>query len=152
MKNLLKFLALSLVLAGCDALTGKEVARLPINQLSTEQNLVAKETTLDLKKGDEIGIWSDMDIAHDGDVELRFRIEISRDGKVIDGIEVDPTKKNITLGEVKTTVMNKTTWRFSGKNANYEIKEDGKYTFKGILIASENSSLKITKAELVFKK
>src|SRR4051794_28724015 len=115
MKKLLKLFAISLVLAGCDALAGKEVGRLQINQLSTEGNLVAKETTLDLKKGDEIGIWSDMDIAFEGNIALRFRVEIKKDGKIIDGLEVDPTKKNITVGEVKTTVMDKADWKFTGK-------------------------------------
>ncbi len=152
MKKLLKLLAILLPLTACDALTGKEVGRLQINQLSTEGNLVIKETTMDLKKDDEIGIWSDMDIEYEGNVQLRFRIEITRDGKPIGTFEIDPTDKNITLGEVRTTLMNKTTWSFSGKNSEYQIEEDGKYTFKGILIASENSTLKVTKAEIVFKR
>jgi len=152
MKRVLKLLAISLVLTGCDALTGKEVGRLQINQLSTEGNLVIKETTLDLKKDDEIGIWSDMDIEYEGDVALRFRVEIWKDGKKLGGFEVDPTEKKITIGEVKTTVMGKTDWSFSGKSSDYKIEEDGKYTFKGILVASENSSLKVNKAEVVFKK
>jgi len=152
MKILLKFLAMSLVLAGCDALIGKEVGRLEINQLSTEGNLVIKETTLDLKKDDEIGIWSDMDIEYEGDVALRFRVEMWKDGKKLGGFEVDPTEKKITIGEVKTTVMGKTDWSFSGKNSDYKIEEDGKYTFKGILVATENSSLQVNKAAVVFKK
>jgi hypothetical protein len=48
--------------------------------------------------------------------------------------------------------MDKTSWSFSGKNSQMKIEEDGKYTFKGILVASENPSLKVTKAEIVFKK
>ena len=152
MKRLLKVLAISLVFTGCDALTGKEVGRLQINQLSTKENLIAKETTLDLKKNDEIGIWSDMDIAYEGDVALRFRVEVKKDGKTIGGFEVDPTEKNITIGEVKTTVMGKTDWSFTGKNNVYKIESDGKYTFKGILVASDNATLKVTKAEIVFKK
>lgn len=152
MKTLLRLLAVSLVLTGCDAITGKEVGRLQINQLSTEGNLIIKEATLDLKKDDEIGIWSDMDIEYEDYVALRFRVEIWKDGKQMGGFEVDPTEKNITMGEVKTTLMGKTDWSFSGKNSEYKIEEDGKYTFKGILVASENPSLIVNKAEIVFKK
>ena len=152
MKSLLKFMALSLILTGCDALTGKEVGRLQINQLSTEENPVIKETTLDLKKGDEIGVWSEMDLEYEGHVAMRFRVEIWKDEKQIGGLEVDPTEKTITLGELKTTVMGKTDWSFTGKNSVIKIDDDGKYTFKGILVASENSSLKVTKAEVFFKK
>jgi hypothetical protein len=152
MKTLLVLFATSLVLLGCDAITGKEVGRLQINQLSTKGNLVIKETTLDLKKDEEIGIWSDMDIEYEGDVALRFRVEIGKDGKSIGGFEIDPTEKNITIGEVKTTLMGKTDWSFTGRNSVYTIEEDGKYTFKGILVASDNATLKVTKAEVVLKK
>lgn len=152
MKTPLKLFVLTLLLTACDALTGKEVGRLQINQLSTEENLVIKETTMDLKKDDEIGIWSDMDIEYEGDVALRFRVEVWKDGEQIGTFEIDPTDKNITMGEVKTTVMGKTEWSFSGKNSEYKIEADGKYTFKGILVSSENSSLKVTKAEVFFKK
>jgi hypothetical protein len=93
-----------------------------------------------------------MDIEYEGDVALRFRLEIWKDGKKLGRLEVDPTEKKITIGEIKTTVMGKTDWSFSGKNLNYKVEEDGKYTFKGILVASENSSLKVSKAEVIFKK
>jgi hypothetical protein len=152
MKQLLKSLAILVALTACDALLGKEVGRLQINQLSTEGNLIFKETTLDLRKDDEIGIWSEMDIEYEGNVELRFRVEIQRNGKAIGSFEIDPTDKSITLGEVRTTVNNETSWSFSGKNSEYKIEDDGKYTFKAILVASENSTLKVTKAEIVFKK
>lgn len=148
----MQLLALSLVLTGCDAMLGKEVGRLQINQLSSEGNLVVKETTLDLKKDDEIAIWSDMDIEYEGDVDLRFRVEILKNGEKMGGFEIDPTKKNITTGEVKTTLMDKTSWSFSGKNSEITIEEDAQYTFKGILVASENPSLKVTKAEVFFRK
>jgi hypothetical protein len=152
MKRLLTLLAISLALTACDAITGKEVGRLQINQLSTEEDLVIKETTFDLLKDDEIGIWSEMDIEYEGDIGLRFKIEILRNDENLGVLEIDPTEKNITLGELRTTIGGKTTWRFSGKNTEYKIEENGKYTFKGIFIASDNPSLKVNKAEVVFKK
>lgn len=152
MKKLFRLFAIALVLAGCDALMGKEVGRLQINQLSSEENLVVKETTLDLKRDEEIAIWSDMDVEYEGDVALRFRVEVEKDGNKLSAFEIDPTEKNITIGEVKTTWMDKTNWSFNGKNSTYKIEEDGKYTFRGILVASDNPTLKVTKAEIVFKK
>jgi hypothetical protein len=141
------------LLTGCDALTGEEVARLSINEVSTDDNdLIIKEVSLDLEKDEEIAIWSDMDIEYEGDVNLRFRIEILKNGKSFGGLEIDPTDKNITIGEVKTTLMGKTDWSFSGKNSEIKIEEDANYTFKGILIASDNPTMKVTKAEIVLKK
>tara|TARA_B110000211_G_C14066761_1_gene548011 strand:- start:394 stop:864 length:471 start_codon:yes stop_codon:yes gene_type:complete len=156
MKTILSILTLTLsltLLIGCEALTGKEVARLPINAVTIDNNnLLTKEATLDLKKGEEILIWSEMDFEYEGDVALRFKIEIAKNDSVLTIIEIDPTEKNISMSEVKTSFMNKTDWSFSGKNAEYKIKEDGTYTFKGLLVASENSTLKVNKAELVLKK
>ena len=152
MKKLFNLLMLSLILAGCDAITGKEVGRLPINQVSTEENLVSKEVTLDLKKGDEVAVWSDMDIEYEGEVDLRFRIELWENGEKQLSAEVDPTQKNITMGEIRTTINDKTEWSFFGKNTEIKIEDDGKYTIKAALVASENPTLKVTKAEMVLKK
>lgn len=156
MRILLSIFALSVsltLLTGCDALTGKEVARLSINQVSTDDdNLIIKETSLDLKKGDEIAIWSDMDIKYEGDIAIRFKMEILKNGENFGGLEIDPTDKNITIGEVKTSLMGKTDWSFSGKNSEIKIEEDGNYTFKGILVSSDNSTLEVMKAEIVLKK
>ena len=141
-----------LVLSGCSALTGEEIARLTINKISTDDNIIVKETSLDLKKGEEIAIWSDMDIQYEGNVALRFRMEILKNGEKFGGLELDPTDKNITIGEVKTSLMGETDWSFSGKNSEIKIEEDGKYTFKGILVASKNPTLIVNKAEIVLKK
>lgn len=136
---------------GCN-LTGEEIARLDINKLSTNNNFIVKEATLDLKKGDEIAFWSDMDMAYKGDVNLRFRLKIFKNNNEISQIDIDPTNKNITIGEVKTVLMGKTNWSFTGKNHELKIEEDATYNFKAVLISSKHPSLKITKAELVIKK
>lgn len=151
MKKLLILFALPIVLASCGALTGEEIGRLKINKVSTDENMKVEEAVLDLKKGDEISIWSDMDMEYEGTVSLRFYLEILKDGETYKEFEIDPTDKNITIGEVKT-VLKKTKWKFLGKNKNFKVEEDGKYTFKAYLEASDNTSLKVDKAELVFKK
>ena len=138
---------------GCSALIGEEIGRLPINQVSLEgEDLIIKEISLDLKKDEKIAIWSEMDIVYEGDVELRFIIEILKDAEDFDVLEIDPREKNVTIGERKTSVMDKTDWSFTGKNSGITIEEDGNYTFRGILVASDNPTLKVNKAEIVLKK
>lgn len=138
---------------GCDAITGEEIGRLRINKVSTdENNLIMDETSIQLKKDDEIAFWSDMDLEYEGDVQLRFKMEISNNGQSLGTLEIDPTKKNMTIGEVQTNFGSSTDWSFMGKNTEITIEEDGNYTFKGILVASENETLKINKAEIVLKK
>jgi hypothetical protein len=151
---LLLITAFTIILfTGCSALTGEEVGRLPINQVSTDNdNLIVKEISLDLKKDEEIAIWSDIDIEYEGNVALRFKMDILKNGANFGGLVIDPTDKNITIGEVRISLMDKTDWSFSGKNSEIKIEEDGNYTFKGILVASENPTLKVNKAEIVLKK
>ncbi len=152
LKKLIAVIVLPLFLINCSAITGEEIGRLEINNVSTGgTNIFDDEITLDLKRDDKIAFWSDMDMEYEDDVKLRFRVKVFKNGTKISEFEIDPTNKNITLGELKSDIMGKTKWSFSGKNHELKIEEDGAYTIKGILIASKNPSLKITKAELVIK-
>jgi hypothetical protein len=151
----MKYLTLFLtpfLLIGCSALTGEEVGRLSINQISSEDVLIKKEASVTLEPADEIAIWADMDMEYEGEVTILFRISITKDGKGMGGLEVDPREKDMTMNEVRTTIGDKTTWRFFGRGAVVPISEAGTYKFEAILVASENTSLKIKKAELVLKK
>lgn len=152
MKKLIPILVFIITLFGCSTLTGEEIGRLEINTVSTEGNLIIKETVLDLKKGETIAIWSEMDMKYEGEINLMFKIQVFKNEKELGVFEIDPTDKKITIGEIKTSVMGKTNWSFSGKNTQFTIKDDGEYTFKGILVASNNPSLEIEKAEIILKK
>ncbi len=145
-------LLLIVLTANCDALIGEEVARLPINKISTsDEDLTLKKASLDLVAGEKIAFWSEMDMEYEGEIELRFRVEIIKDGEYYSNLEIDPTDKNITLGEFKAKVMDKTDWSFTGKNSEITFQESGNYTFSAFLAASENETLVLTKAELVIK-
>lgn len=140
------------IVTGCEALTGKEIARIPVNELSIDTNFVMKETSVDLKKGDKISFWSDMDVEYEGDLQLRFQIEIWTNGHILEVLEIDPFQKNITLNETQISLGDKTTWAFSGKNSEKIIENDGNYIFKAILISNGNPTLKLNKAEIIIKK
>lgn len=152
MKRLYWGLALLPLLASCDALMGKEVARLPINAVSTAGHEVVKEATVQLQKDDKIALWSDMDLAYDGDSPVRFQVQVTKDGAPFKELQLDPTEKNVTIGEVKTDLNGSVNWRFSGKNAELVVPEAGSYTFKAMLVAAANPTLRVNKAELVLKK
>ena len=140
-----------LLIYSCEAMLGKEVARIPVNKISSKNDIQPAQVSLELKKGDELFIWSEMDFEYEGDVKLVFQFMIFKDDSYKGGMEFDPTEKNISIKEVKTSIMGKTKWKFSGKNKNLAIEEDGNYTFKAVLITSENESLILNKAEIVLK-
>lgn len=147
------FSALTIILlTSCGNMFGDEIARLPINEISTGgDNLIIKEVTLDLEKDDNISFWSELDFSFEGNAESLFKVRIFKGEEEIDFLEFDPTKKNISLNEVKTSINGKTKWKFTGKNASYIIKEKGSYTFKSIFV-TDNPTLQLNKAELVLKK
>ncbi|MBK8500410.1 MAG: hypothetical protein IPL52_16715 [Flavobacteriales bacterium] len=151
MRSLLYLPLLLLIFPSCEALTGKELARLAIDTLSTPDHFVMREATLNLKKGDEIALWSRMDMAYDGQADLRMRVRVVKDDADLQLFELDPTEKNVTVSETRTEFNGRTEWSFTGKNAEYTVPEDGAYTFKAILTAEENPSLRIRKAELLLK-
>lgn len=152
MKSLYLIL-LSVFIISCDSITGEEIARLPINKVSTgEDKLFEEEAVLDLKKGDKISFWSDIDLEYKDELFFGFRIRVWKNNVPYGIIEFESTDKNITIGEFKTNINGKTKWSFTGKNSEMEIKEDAKYKFRGIFKTSTNESLVVNKAELIIKK
>ncbi|OUJ74527.1 hypothetical protein [Hymenobacter crusticola] len=145
-------LALALPLQGCNALFGKEVSRLPVNVVSTAGHEVVREATLKLQKDDEVSLWSEMDMAYDGEAPLRFQLLILKNGAAFQELEINPTDKHITVGELKTSINGRINWSFSGKNGEITVPENANYTFKARLVAANNPTLQIKKAELVLKK
>ncbi|UYZ64206.1 hypothetical protein [Hymenobacter weizhouensis] len=152
MKHLIWGSLLAASLSSCSALFGEEVARLPVNAVSTAGREVVRETSLPLRKDDVLAVWSDMDMAYDGEAPVRFQILVLKNGAPFNQLEIDPTEKNVSVGEVKTSLNGKTNWRFSGKNAEVTIPENATYTFKARLIAANNPTLLIKRAEVVLKK
>ncbi|RBA27840.1 hypothetical protein [Flavobacterium tibetense] len=153
MKKILFLLISYLFITSCESFTGEEIARLPINRVSTsEENIFEKETTLNLKKDEEISFWSEMDVEYSGEEFFQFRLRIYKNDKPFAILEFDPTEKNITIGEIKTTIGDNTKWSFTGKNEVLKISEDGKYTFKGILKSTKNPNIVVNKAIVIIKK
>jgi hypothetical protein len=134
MKKKAIFLFSILVLTSRSQLTGEEIARLPINKISTSYDeKVENEVVLKLKKDEEISFWSEMNIEYSDEAFFEFRLVIYKEDELYAVLLIDPTDKNITIGEVKTTIGAKTKWSFTGKNVELKMEEDGNYTFKVVL-------------------
>lgn len=50
-----------------------------------------------------------MDFKHEGEVALLFKVEILKNGENLGGFEIDPTDKNLTIGEMKNLLTEKRT-------------------------------------------
>ena len=156
MKNLKAFVFLALLtftLWSCDALTGEEVARLSIEELTdSSDELKLKSTQLDLEAGERVNLWADMNLEYEGGLGLEFQLLILKEGDTLNLLAFDAFEKDITMGEMKTQLNGKTKWRYSGRIGYLDIEESGLYDFQTLLMSSDNPSLQLKKADLVFKK
>lgn len=148
--NLSFALLMILSLCACDYFLGPEIARLEINEISTKTKNKEESVTLSLLKGDEIMVWSQMDMRYSGEVGMYFDLYIYKDDVEVEHIQFDPRKKDISVKEVKTDLNGNVVWKFQGKNGRYTVKEDGDHTFKGSFFADESVDLKT--AEIYFRK
>ncbi len=139
------------LLSGC-GFTAKEIGRISIDDLSTKENIQPKSIELNLNDGDNLSYWTEMNIEFEGELALEFQVQLSLDGKTLGIKSFDPFDRDITMGEFKSTVLNKTKWKFSGRMKEFNISQNGNYKFEVILISNGNESLKLNKAEFVFKK
>jgi hypothetical protein len=145
-------LALSLTgLVSCDSLMGKEVGRNTFVTVSAPEKLNYQRLKLKLAKGEKIQFWADMDIAYDGPLELEFFVQLPK-ALGIPSQRLDPLHTSLTVGEVKTVVGEHTTRSFSGRMGSFEAPAAGEYDFGTLLLSSDNPTLQIKKADLVFKK
>jgi hypothetical protein len=154
MKLAIKSLVLSLILvvSACAALSSKEVTRIPISTVSTEEQLDWKSTSLDLKKGDKLWLWTDIDIEYEGDLGLEYQVKVYRDKDTLGMVRLNPLDCKVKMMEVSTTLMNKSTRSYQGNMDVMEIKQSGNYRFEAILVSNGNQSLQLKKADLVLKK
>ena len=137
-----------MILAGC----GEEIGRIPVNRVIPPGSPDTPEITLELTEGDDIGIWSDMDMEYVGNVDMQFVLEVFFEGESEGVMQYDPREKNISMMESKTTIGGETNWSYSGKNTSMQVKSTGAYTFKANFIANPSQNLKLEQAEVVFKK
>lgn len=152
MRQLLVCCASLLFLSGCDFITGKEVARLRMDGVSTGGTQRMQEATVDLQAQEQVALWSDMDLSYDGEVALRFLVEVLRDSVPVSQLEVDPMDMNITVGERRTVAGDHTEWSYSAKHDIVKADAPGRYTFRAVLVADDTTGLLVRKAELVLRK
>ncbi|MDH5380164.1 MAG: hypothetical protein OEW75_04885 [Cyclobacteriaceae bacterium] len=145
-------LVIPFVFSSCEAFIGKEIAKVSIDEISSENDLYIKEMSVELEQYDELHFWSEMDLEYTGDVMIRFMVNMYVNGELDEEFSIDPFDKDLTINEVKTDVMNEVKWKFSGRNLILNAQQDGTYSFKVYLATSDNETLKINKADLVLRK
>ncbi len=149
--RLFAVLLIVLALPSCEALTGKEIGRLPVNALSTEDHSVVQHVELDLLQDSKLVFWSEMDLSYTQPLALRWQIRVLRDSTMVQGMELNPFDMNMTIGEVRSEINGNVNWRYTGRNGVFTTPEDGHYTVVARLIAPERSTITLRKAELVIK-
>jgi len=141
----------TLLLQSCN-LTGKEVARIKLTEPSTKENLKIESTNIELKAGDEISFWAQMDMKYKKPANMEYEIHLLHNDKEIDVLYLNPLETNITLNAKEFTINNSTKQSFTGKMGSYIIRDDGNYTVQTALLTSANIQLELKQADLIIKK
>jgi hypothetical protein len=155
MKTSLKlfFVCLSSVLfIACAALSSKEVARIAINKVNNTENQEWKSTSIDLKKGDKLYFWTDLDLEYEGELELNYNVRVIKNSDTLRVVKLNPLNCKLKMFEKTVSLMGKTSQSYEGNMDAFEITDAGKYTFDVILVSNPNETLKLNKADLVLKK
>lgn len=138
-------------LMSCDALTGKEIARATFTNVSTPEKLEYKSTLIKLEKGEKIWFWTEMNLEYDGSLKLEFLVQFAKT-MGLPSIRLNPLQKDISINETKMVVGNHVSWSFSGRIGSFEAPVAANYDMGTLLLSSDNPTLKLKKAVLVFKK
>ena len=138
-------------ISGC-GISGEEVGRVEINQLYNSDNMQLHSTEVQLFPGDELTIWSDMNLEYNGEPMIRGIVQVLDGNEIVFGQEFDPRISGITVSEKKVTLNNHTSWSFLKKNAVFEPQKDGMYTIKCFFMAPTDNGVKVNKAHIVLKK
>ena len=138
-------------LISCDAFMGKEVARATFTEVVNPAKPEYQSVQLQLTKGEKIRFWTEMDLEYDGILGLEFEVAFAKTLN-INPLRLNALEKDVSMGEVKTVVGEHTKWRFSGRIGSFEVPVAGNYDIGVMLLSSNNPTLKLKKAVLVFKK
>lgn len=145
---------LLLVFAACAGMFGEEVARIPISKISSDEEIYVESLSIDMKAGEELSLWTDLDIEYSGNLELEYQLIVVIDEEdTLDMIRFDAFENDASINKRTVTVNNETTYSIMGRLGPFQAEKDASYEFNVILIANQNADdFTLTKGDLVFKK
>lgn len=126
---------------------GSEAGRVP---LSGEG---AGTATIPLKAG-EVALWTDLDIAYEGNAALAYRVELVQDGATVASAVCDPLgPMNVKMSWVETNIGSSHSRRGKGKmSCAATLAKGGPTTVKATLaFAQKPATVTLKKADLVVK-
>ncbi|MCI5058690.1 MAG: hypothetical protein MRY83_21440, partial [Flavobacteriales bacterium] len=112
-----------------------------------------KNTSINLKKGDEVSVWTDLDISYEGDLRMDYIVLILNGNDTVYSVQALPFDVNVKMKSVETSLGNKHNMSYEGKMATFPpLPDDGEYVFSSVLRSSVNETIELRKADLVIRK
>jgi len=143
-----------LVLFGGGCL-GEEIARITITHVGPgDEGPTTQERVVPLTEGEEISLWSEIDMEYVEPMDLLIDVEVKNEGgEVVDQFSYDPREQNVTIKEVRKNINGNVSWRWgSAKNASFTPGMGGEYTFHIVLTADPQDNFVLNSGAVVFKK
>jgi len=140
---------------------GEEFARMSFDKAvgsSTEITQVAfdngfKSQTFELEAGDQITLYTDIDIEYEGSILLDFlTVMVSEDNDTVHVSQTIPNDSELATRHTSKTFGSKKSESFKTKIGRFKIPENNTYFLKSIFRSSINKSLTLSKADVVVMK
>ena len=107
---------LFLAIAACAGMFGEEVARVPINKISSDEKTYVESISIDMKAGEELALWTDLDIEYTGTLELEYQIIVIVDKEdTLEMIRFDAFQNDASFNKRTVTINNETTYSIMGR-------------------------------------
>lgn len=150
----LPVIIVSVLMYSCAGMFGEEFARIPIDEISSEGQLNVESKTIDLNAGDELSLWTDLDIEYSGSLELEYQLIVVIDGEdTLDLIRFDAFENDVSFNKRTVTFNNKTTYSVMGRLGPFQAEKDGSYEFNVAVFSNQNpDEFTFNKGDLVFRK
>ena len=141
--TILSAIIISIIITSCE----QEIGRLDL----TKNN--PAEIQFRLKKGEEVKLWTDIDITYKEKPLFVYDCEFYKGDEFLFKGGTDPLATTNNRDEVLINENNITRWKFYGQlEGTFKAKEDATYRIKTTFIKNSNPDLDINKVEMVFIK
>lgn len=146
------FVLMAFVFHSCEVVTGETVGRLQVDTVSTEDHLISRSAMVDLRKGDELGLWAQMDLSYDVEPRLYFQVQLLLDTVLVHEVLASPFAAHSFVRVKETNVDGRLYRSFMARCGGLDITADGTYRINTRLVCLSDLPIDVRKATLILRK
>ena len=136
------------ILYSCNTISDRTLDTLKMREFSTHELKPTESREINLKKGDILEFWVDLDVEYSGELYMEHTIQVEKDGKKLGGFKMTTLEPLSKTRSIKTQYEGKYKQKFYGYLNFFEIHETGKYKFIAVMNRNDTSPIELGKADI----